>query len=429
VSGFSVEILTQEQAVYLYEMAMLSHLYTGYSQWWIGLSDFYHEGVWQWVQSSTTADLSIYTDFFVPDNATSSDDCVIMTITQDKLEWEDVSCMATLYKDDNILPICQCKGEDCLKEPPTVSTDPPTPGLVCQDNWVEAGAMGCIQFLPDNAGVSMEEASELCAMNSGFLVESRTNDAIVTLSTLANMLHSYNSDVESWWIGLTRLDESSWAWAQSRSGIEHSNWGKNQPNGTEEANCVVLTRDSKGDYRWDDIDCDMEEYNGRGIATICQECRPGDGCGQTTTTDASDTTIMSSYTTSETMITTTTSLPWPENCIESTDSSACYLLVSSKASWESAEADCASKGGHLVSSLSEEENNFLGSSIVKFENVWLGGALSGLSWAWSDSQPWEYEVWKTGEPSEGDCVYYHWDTSKWSSYQCSLHLRYVCKFI
>ena len=418
--------------MYVYEMAKLSHLYTGYSQWWLGLSDFYHEGVWQWVQSSTMADLSIYHDFFIPDNFTSADDCVIMTITHDKLKWEDVRCMATLYKDDNILPICQCKGEDCFKETSTDSTDPTTAALVCQDDWIDAGEMGCIQFMPDNAGVSREDASELCAKNSGFLVESKTHDAIVTLSTLTNMMHSYNSAVDSWWIGLTCLDESSWTWEHSRSKVEDANWGNNQPNGTEAANCVVLTRDDKGGYKWDDIECGEEEYNGRGIATICQECHPGDGCGQITTTESSETTTTAPDTTSEATETTnkpTTSLPWPDNCIENTDSSACYLYVHSKTSWDSAEADCTGQGGHLASSLSEEENTFLGSSIVKFENVWLGGRLSGLSWAWSDNQPWEYEGWKAGEPSDGDCAYYHWDTNKWSSYQCSLHLGYVCKFV
>jgi len=421
--GFSIEVLTREQAIVLYEMAEIAQIFTGVSQWWIGLSDFTHEGRWQWMQSSTEANLTLYSDFFVPQNNNPSDDCVLMTIIDRNLVWKDIDCMATTYEEDVIIGICQCKGSDCPNQPPSTTNTPPTDqtttAIVCSDNWIDAGDLGCIQFMPDNSGLTFLESKALCEASNGFLIETKTMEAIEFVSTLANVIHSYTPGIESWWLGLVQVG-TQWMWAHSTETVVDSNWDAGQPNGHN--GCGILTLSTTGEYKWDDVDCTGGEHNGLGIAPICQECRPEDNCNIVT-----DTSPTNSPT--PTVEPSTSPKPWPEGCKNSTNLSGCYLHVGTKSSWLDAEEDCAAMGGHLVSSLSEEENNFVGESVIRFENVWLGGTDMSGSWAWSDSQPWGYENWKTGEPSGGNCVYFNWQTYKWSASQCSVKLKYVCKFI
>ena len=74
--------------------------------------------------------------------------------------------MATSYLGDVIVPICQCKGDDCPQQttialdttPSAATTDTP---LVCKDDWIDAGDMGCIQFMPSGRGLTIEEAEAL----------------------------------------------------------------------------------------------------------------------------------------------------------------------------------------------------------------------------------------------------------------------------
>jgi len=416
-----VEVLTAEQSIYLFEIAEATQLFSNVSKWWIGLSDFTHEGTWTWSQSSTQADLSLYSEFFSPNSAShNTDDCVAMTITDRQLAWEDINCITNL-EGDIIVPVCQCKGEDCsgISETTTANTTPIK--LECKGNWLDAGDLGCIQFMTDDGEITFVEAKDLCQANKGFLVETKTKENIELVSTLANVIHSFKPDINSWWIGTFQTSEDLWIWIQGSEFVEETNWATGQPNGTvSDQRCAVLTLNGKGEYKWDDVECSLSTYDGKGIAPICQECRPEDLCEEGTT-------VISDTTTAETTLPTTT-VSWPANCKNNPDSSACYLYVASKASWTDAETSCNTLGGHLASSLSQEENSFLGDSVLRYTNVWIGGTSTGGSWAWSDQQPWDYENWKTGEPT-GDCAYFSWETSKWSAYDCPFQLSYVCKFI
>merc|ERR1711892_819111 len=425
--GFSIEVLSKDEAIILYEMAEIAQIFTGVSQWWVGLSDFPHEGNWKWSQSSTNADLSLYIEFFNPNNSTqNTDDCVIMSIIDRDLQWIDIDCFSTSYKGGAILPICQCKGDDCQGQTtaPTVTTSdasPTTTSLVCSDNWIDAGALGCIQFMPDQPGQTFIEAKQLCEASKGFLVETKTTEAIEFVSTLANVIHSYTPEIDSWWIGLYQVG-AQWIWTESYDVADVFNWDVGQPN--DHNGCVILTRNVKGEYKWDDVDCDLGEFNGLGIAAICQECRPEDNCNSDTTANTNTTAMVT-----ETSTSTSPPVPWPTDCKNNTDLNACYLHVTTKATWIEAEQDCSSLGGHLASSVSEVENTFIGENVIMFENVWIGGTDFTGSWAWSDQQPWDYENWKTGEPSDGSCTYFNWQTYKWTAYDCTYKLKYVCKFV
>jgi len=425
----------------MYEMAEIAQLFTGVSQWWLGLSDFNHEGNWKWVQSNTDADLSLYSDFFSPNtDQQNKDDCAIMRIVDRELEWKDINCMDTSFNGDVIVPICQCKGSDCPSQPTTIASTTlasTTLAIECSDNWIDAEGLGCIQFMPDLAGSSFSEAREICQQNNGFLVETTSSSTVDFVSTLANVIHSYTPDVNSWWIGLFKIGVD-WIWLVSSELAQDTNWEIGEPK--DGNSCATLSRNSNGEYKWVSVPCDESMFDGLGIAPICQECRPQDGnCGAQTTssvTASTGTSVSGNTTASITTTGSTTSIgstippiTRPPNCEANNDLGTCYLHSTSKASWFEAEAACEQLGGHLASSLSEVENSFMGTTIVQFENVWIGGSKTGDSWSWSDQSTWDFTNWKAGEPKIGTCSYFNWQSFSWSSYDCTFSLKYVCKFV
>ncbi len=50
----------------------------------------------------------------------------------------------------------------------------------------------------------------------------------------------------------------------------------------------------------------------------------------------------------------------------------CYLVVNNTAVWDKAEKNCISKGGHLASIHSADENSFI-HSLAPSNSLWLGG--------------------------------------------------------
>ena len=136
------------------------------------------------------------------------------------------------------------------------------------------------------------------------------------MSTLATVIHTYEPTVDSWWIGLYKLMDNTWIWEQSSDVAVTTNWEIGQPNGTSGESCVVLARDGK--YKWDDVDCNLQAYNGLKIAPVCQDCRPEEWCEVATTLP--DTTTMQPTS-------RTSSIPWPDDCTLNTDWRCLSLFV------------------------------------------------------------------------------------------------------
>ena len=97
-----------------------------------------------------------------------------------------------------------------------------------------------------------------------------------------------------------------------------------------------------------------------------------------------------------------------------------------------------SKGGHLVSIASSNENNVVFSlrgtskSNDDDDDVWIGLKYNNdaRAFAWSDGTVTSYRNWSAGEPSSsGDCVRMNRD-STWADSYCSLVFSkryYVCE--
>lgn len=77
-----------------------------------------------------------------------------------------------------------------------------------------------------------------------------------------------------------------------------------------------------------------------------------------------------------------------------------YCYITTNMSWGDAESLCVSKGGHLVSINSLEEQDFIQDMIdsVGKDNTWLGGYLEDGEWKWTDGSDFDYSNWDTDKP-------------------------------
>jgi hypothetical protein len=79
-----------------------------------------------------------------------------------------------------------------------------------------------------------------------------------------------------------------------------------------------------------------------------------------------------------------------------------YVLYTGEKSWTDARDYCKSKGGHLatITSLEEQEAVF---ELVKNKGTknlyWIGGYKTNGIWAWVTGEQWDYTNWAPGEPN------------------------------
>ena len=78
-----------------------------------------------------------------------------------------------------------------------------------------------------------------------------------------------------------------------------------------------------------------------------------------------------------------------------------YTLFEGEMSWSDAEKYCVDHGGHLASSNSAHEQEFLAELSMKTSrsNIWIGGYLDADGrWKWTDGTDFKYENWDENQP-------------------------------
>ena len=120
--------------------------------------------------------------------------------------------------------------------------------------------------------------------------------------------------------------------------------------------------------------------------------------------------------------------------------SRCYRFMINPKTWFSAEEDCVSRGGHLVSITSDIENsivhNLRGSKGSRYSDIWIGlndTTVEG-KFGWIDgtvNSSSNYAMWDSGRPNNRswnslDCVTMMW-SGKWRDRRCWWFRPYVCE--
>lgn len=76
----------------------------------------------------------------------------------------------------------------------------------------------------------------------------------------------------------------------------------------------------------------------------------------------------------------------------------CLKYFTDELSWDDAEDECRSAGGHLASSVSAFANSFLATLQSCGAEYWLGASKGELSndWSWADGNSFNYKNWAKG---------------------------------
>ena len=95
--GYLAEPTVAEQMEFLSGLAFMEQEFTGITHWWIGLSDFSHEGTWVWSHTSEEAN-KMFWDNGSPHSSTGNkEDCVFMEFKHESLNWIDGDCSIISY--------------------------------------------------------------------------------------------------------------------------------------------------------------------------------------------------------------------------------------------------------------------------------------------------------------------------------------------
>ncbi|CAJ1063096.1 brevican core protein [Xyrichtys novacula] len=111
----------------------------------------------------------------------------------------------------------------------------------------------------------------------------------------------------------------------------------------------------------------------------------------------------------------------------------CYRHFTTRQSWEAAEQHCRMCGGHLLSVMTPEEQDYINEKYKEYQWIGLNDRTIEGDFRWSDGNPLLYENWYRGQPdsyflSGEDCAVMVWhDGGRWSDVPCNYHLSYTCK--
>uniref|UniRef100_A0A4W6CGV2 Mannose receptor C-type 1 n=1 Tax=Lates calcarifer TaxID=8187 RepID=A0A4W6CGV2_LATCA len=340
--------------------------------------------------------------FGEPNNHNDNEHCAEVQFYYGR-HWNDRHCEA--YNDW----ICQIrKGVTPKPEPVVVATVYNT----TEDGWL---IYNDTQYYINNDNLPMEAARAYCKKNFGEL-------AVITAESerkfLWKQIEVQNDNSEGqYYIGMVVNLDKSFSWLDGTP-VSYTAWEHNEPNfANNDENCVTIYKNMG---YWNDINCGME------LPSICKR-----------STNFVNTTMAP------------TTVP-KGGCAPEWLSfqGKCYKIVvgNDNKNWQDARTYCINQGGNLVSIVTEREQAFLTTQMLRYnEDFWIG--MNDVNWemhfVWTDGKGISYTNWAKGHPTsvpDGrysfmdemfDCVIMVGSITKltglWKVEDCHAKKGFICK--
>merc|ERR1712126_62185 len=262
MGGYLAQPQTQDQMEFLHGLAQVYAQFTGVYNWWLGLSDMGHEGIWEWLHT-----MEEVTDTFWADGSPNTEDgnildCGSIQLSQGNLLWRDVDCSASMDQHGAaISPVCQrgnINPDD--NTTPTITASTPTTTSTTTRLIVEDCPYGWSRFdkscywynhYPGYTWISSRENCQ--RMNPGADLASSNSEAENEfLKKLRNIGQSTFNKKGGWLGGSDSHVEGEWVWTD-RSSFNYTNWG-GSPDGGLTQNCMYMDHH---DSFWHTGHCDQ----------------------------------------------------------------------------------------------------------------------------------------------------------------------------
>ncbi|XP_040073341.1 macrophage mannose receptor 1 isoform X2 [Ixodes scapularis] len=268
----------------------------------------------------------------------------------------------------------------------------------CDEGWVAFGSK-CYFFASNTSRLRFYDARQHCIRQNAQLV---TIPSVQVQQFLLSHLGDASTNV---WIGLKTITGGS-KWLDG-SPIAYKNWFWGQPKLGMGLHCVEILTGRVHPGRWNQAPCDKFRLH------VCEKARDPTVPIPKPVEDPSC------------RLAHPGSFPYGTSCFH----------MGSYEDWDTAEAHCASSGGHLASVRDIYQESFFS---VRFEFrgglVWIGlqDAKGSGRFTWSDGWPVHHTNWAPLQPGAAErgerrCVAQDMATGQWSVQPCKTSLPYLCK--
>ncbi|XP_066497650.1 C-type mannose receptor 2 [Hoplias malabaricus] len=381
-----------------FEQAFVNSLVFGRSEdhFWLGLHDENNTGPFKWL----TGEELTYTNWNRDQPASIKGGCVVMATGHATGLWEVKECASASAK-----YICrQDKDSAILPSPPQPQPTPPMTGT-CPFQWKTSNTIRhCYKVF--HAGelekkLTWIQAHLYCQKHGAELASfGNPDEEAFTFQILHEAFGDEEDHEQHWiWIGLSRRNTDSWTWSDG-SAVSYQNFGRGPYN---TAKCAAA---NPANMNWVKAECDTE------LDWVCKIPK-GKAQLEPETSEDSD-------------------LDWVN--FEEAE----YKLYEHRATWEQAQRTCNWHQASLASIHSNEEKQFLASTVRKMSRTqsdlwWIGLHTfeNDGRYSWSDHSVLNYVSWGPAQPRpftrDSKCVHISESKGEWADQKCHIDLPFVCK--
>jgi len=268
VGGYLAQPQTQEQMEFLHGLAEMYAQFTGVYNWWLGLTDVGHEGIWEWNHTME----EVTETFWAAGSPNTEDgnilDCGSIHLYQGNLLWRDVDCSASMDQHGAaISPVCQ-RGNIDPDDKTTPTMTAPTMTAPTTKTTKEMTSTTTHPIVEDcpylwsrfdkscyiynyNQYATWISARENCQrMNpSADLASSNSEAENEFLWKFSDIWNAHGG----WLGGSDSHVEGEWVWTDGSS-FNYTNWDSSSPDGGLTKNCMYMHSSHSS---WTDENCDQ----------------------------------------------------------------------------------------------------------------------------------------------------------------------------